>query len=94
MTTSLTKPANLSIDFVILCHNEPEVFNLIKHLQQYKQQQDRILILLDKSTDDYYKKLKQSNVNKIVKHNLDHDYSTAITTTHRSAVVHSAPPPS
>lgn len=72
----------ITIDYVILCHGEPEVLDLINYIKKHKDKEDRILILLDPSTEDYTKQLHKAGVNKIVKHKLNLDYSE-----HRNTII-------
>ena len=72
----------MTIDYVVLCHDEPEVFALIDFIKQHKDTADRILVLLDPSTPAYLGKLKQKQINKLVQHKLEHDYSQ-----HRNVII-------
>lgn len=65
----------ISITYLLLCHNEEQIFTLINFIKKYKDKEDKLVVLLDPSTEEYTKKLKQQSV-KLVQHKLDKDYST------------------
>jgi Glycosyl transferase family 2 len=74
---------NLTIDFVVLTHDSPNVAGLLDMLTKGKDPQDKIIILDDYSTPENLAIYKQYPV-KIVQHRLDKDYAA-----HRNSVTKS-----
>jgi hypothetical protein len=64
---------NITITYVVLTHNEVEVFALIDFIKQHKDKEDKILILNDPVNESFDNKLKKQSV-KIINHKLEHRY--------------------
>jgi hypothetical protein len=64
----------LKLDLVVLCHDEPEVFALVRRLLKLKDGCDKVTVLYDPSTPEYTQQLRQLPC-RLVIHRLDHDYS-------------------
>ena len=64
-----------SITYVCLAHGEEELFNLVTYLKNYKDEDDKIVILQDPTTDEYTKRLRATGY-YVINHYLNKDYST------------------
>jgi len=65
----------MTLCWLILTHGESEVFSLVEFLRKHLLSSDRILILNDPTTPEYFAKLQELDGCKVVEHKLDGDYS-------------------